>query len=225
MGQEFSHSPRIVRNLYGLPVEERTTIKLPALDSAAIYLGSFVPFITGTDAAPAGAEFGIPAFTDDSRVFGFVSGFTKGDSNVPIWELGSSDYQGTVTAATGELPLKYTFSSTNDESNTTSADLEQVVITPIHAGDILEVSLWGASTVAVARGTTTTAGTTTSSANIGVSMSVDTTYSFALLESSAAKNTANLDFITTEIDGQKPTNSKRVYAQCIRAFSAFENAD
>jgi len=219
----FMHMPEIKRNIYGCRPEERSTIKIQGLDSAAIYMGGFVPFVTGTDAAPSGAEFGIPAFADDSIIGGFVVGFSRRGSLLPIWE--DTGKAGTVTDATGELPVKYAFSASNDESNTTSAKNELVEIRPIMAGDIIEVSTWGASTVAVARGTTTAAGTTTSSANIGVAMSVDTTYHFAVTESTAAKTLANLDFMTTCIDGNKPADTKRVYVFPLRSFSQFKSPD
>lgn len=214
------HTPKLVRNLYGAKTSGRTTLKLPAKDSAAIYLGGFVPFVTGADATPSGVEFGIPAFTDDSIVGGIVVNMTRKGSLLPIWE--DSARAGTVTDATGELPLKYTFSATNAENNTTSAALEMVEIMPIMNGDIFEVALWGASTVSVVRGTTTAAGTTTSSDNTFVSMSVNTTYHFALLESSAAVTMANLDFVTVMVDGQKPANPKHVYVMCTRDFGAFK---
>jgi hypothetical protein len=216
----FMHMPKIVRYASG---ETRTTIKLPALSSAALYLGSFVPFIQGSDAAPTGAELGIPAFADDNRIFGIVVGMSKTGSLTPIWD--NPDRLGTVADATGELPLKYTFASTNDEASTTSAKKELVEILPIMPGDILEVATWGGAAVAVARGTTTAAGTTTSSANIGVGMAVAVTYPWAVLESGAAKNLANTDFITVEVDGQKPLNPKHVYVMCIRNFNSMVVAE
>jgi len=220
----IQHMPKIVRNIFGCRPEERSTIAMPGLDSAAIYLGGFVPLVQGSTAAPTGAEFGIPALADDDRILGFVSGFRTKDGSLPLWE--DNRKQGTITNGTGELPLKYTFKSTNDESNNQPASPgELAVITPIMPGDILEVSLWGGSTVSVDRGTTTAWGTTTSSANIGVGMSVDTTYHFALTESIAAKNLANLDFITVELDGKKPKLSHRVYVMPIRSFGQFIAAD
>jgi hypothetical protein len=140
-------------------------------------------------------------------------------SNVPIWD--DANKAGTVTDATGELPVKYTFASTNDEASTTTAKLEQVDVMPIYPGDILEVALWGGAAIAVARGTTTAAGTTTSSANIGVSMAIAATYDFAVLESGASKTTANNDFITVEVDGKKPANPKHVYVMCTRKASSY----
>ncbi len=211
----FMHMPKIVRYAQG---SKRTTQKLPALSSAAIYMGQFVPFITGADASPAGAEFGIPVFNDDNRIFGVVVGMSRTGSLVPL--IDDPLAQGAVTNATGELPVKYTFAATNDEASTTTAKHELLEILPIMPGDILEVATWGASTIAVARGTTTAAGTTTSSANIGVGMSVNTTYPWAVTESTAAKNLANLDFITVEVDGQKPLNPKHVYVMCIRNFAS-----
>lgn len=209
----FRHMPRIVRFAGG---KARSTITMPGLDSAALYLGGFVPFLNGTDGAD-GAEFGIPAFTDDAIIFGFVAGFHRQSSSLPIWE--DELKAGTVTNATGERPVKYTFASTNDESNTTSAIKEMVDIMPIVPGDILEVALWGASTISVARGTATAAGTTASSANIGVSLAVAATYDFAVLESGAAVAVANKDFITLEVDGKKPSDPNHVFVMCIRKFT------
>lgn len=203
--------PKIVRFAGG---KARTSIFLPALDSSAHYLGAMVPLITGADAAPQGAEFGVPAFTDDSRPMGFVVGMKRQNGSVPLWD--DELKAGTVTAATGELPVKYTFSASNDESNTTSAVKEMLEIMELVPGDIVELALWGASTVSVARGTTTAAGTTGSSANVGVGLEVNATYPFALTESTAAVALANLDFITVEVDGKKPANPNHVYAMLVR---------
>jgi len=222
MNTDPMHMPKIVRNVFGASLD-RSTLKATALDGAAIYLGGFVPLVTGSDAAPNGAEFGIPAFADDSRIFGFVVNMTRKGSPISVWN--DDARAGTVTNATGELPVKYTFSATNDESNTTSGKYEEVEIMPIVPGDILEVSLWGAGAVAVARGTTTAWGTTTSSANIGIGLAVDTTYHFALLESGASKTLANQDFMTVRLDGSYPASTKRVYVMPIRAFDKFNAVD
>jgi hypothetical protein len=211
----FMHMPKIVRFAGG---KARSAMTLPALDSASLYLGGFVPLIAGTAGAD-GIEFGVPAFADDGIIGGFIIGMHRKGSNVPLWD--DELRAGTVTNATGELPVKYAFSASNDESNTTSAILEQVDIMPIMPGDILEVALFGASTASVARGTTTAAGTTTSSANIGVSMAVAGTYDFALLESGASKTTANQDFMTVEVDGKKPANPNHVYVMCTRKASSY----
>jgi hypothetical protein len=187
---------------------ERNIVRLPGVDSEAIYLGAVVKR----------TEFGVAAFTDDATAFGVVVGFSRQGSSLPIWDDALKG--GTVTDATGQLPAKYTFASTNDESNTTSAKCELVHVLPILPDDVWEFSVWGASTVAVDRGTTTAAGTTASSANSGVHMSVDTTYPWALTESTAAAAATNLDFITTDIGGKKPTLSHRVYVQCVRSFAS-----
>lgn len=217
MADKKANMPKIVRNIFGITTE-RSTFLLPGLDSAAIYLGQFASIVVGTN----GAEFGIPGWTDDDTIFGIVTGFHKQGSLLPIWD--EATISGAITAETGEIPLKYTFAATNDESNTT-AKKEMVEILPIHSGDIIEVTLWGASTASIARGTTTAAGTTASSANIGVSMSVEATYPFALLESSAAVATANLDFITVELDGKKPANSKHQFVMPTRGLSSFRAAN
>lgn len=217
------HTPRIVRNLFGVKTEDRTKIRMVGLSSSAHYLGAFVPLIQGSSAAPTGAELGIPAFADDNLILGFVTGFYRHGSDVPIQD--DPGRAGTITDATGELPMKYTFGAANDQASTTSATAEEVEIMPIHPGDILEVSLWGASTASVDRGTTTAYGTTTSSANLGVGMSVNATYPFSLLESTAAKNLANLDFITVQLDGKSPVKSNRVYAIPLRTVFGRAVAD
>ena len=211
------HIPKIKRNIFGISTE-RSTIKLPAIDSSAIFLGSFVSMISsGTDATPAGLEYGVKACADDDLTLGIAVGFTRLDSTLPIFE--DDKKAGTVTAAVGERPVKYTFSATNDKSNATYS-YEMVEILPIMPGDILEVALWGASTVSVARGTTTVQGTTTSSIHPNVGLALDTTYTFALLESSAVVSSlANVDFITTEIDGHLPRNPNHVFVMPLRAMA------
>ena len=212
------HIPKIKRNIFGISTE-RSTIKLPAIDSSTIYLGSFVSMISsGTDATPAGLEYGVRVCADDDLVLGIAVGFTRKDSLLPIFE--DDKAAGTKTAGTGEIPAKYAFASTNDASNTTTEKGELVEILPIMPGDILEVALWGASTVSVARATTTAAGTTTSSAHINVGLAIDTTYTFALLESSAVVTSlANMDFITTNIDGHLPSNPNHVFVMPLRAMA------
>lgn len=212
------HMPKIVRNRYGLPVSDRTTEKLPGLDSAALYLGQFVPYVTGGLAAPDGIEFGVPAYADDTIIGGIVVGFSRLNGILPIWE--DDKRAGTVTQPTGELPLKYTFSSTNDGSNV-NATLEQVEVLPIFPGDVIEVTLWGASTASVNRGTTVAAGTTDSTANFGVGLEVSATYPFALLESTGDKDLEDCDFMTWVIDGQQPVNLNRVFVTPIRSFGSY----
>lgn len=210
------HSPRTVRFAGG---KARSTIRAVGLDRGAYYLGGFVSTLDGTN----GAEYAPAVWDDDKKIAGYIIGFYRKGSLVPIQY--DDARAGTLTAATGELPIKYTFSATNDESNTTSSSYEVIEIMPIYPGDILEVSLWGGSTVSVARGTTTAWGTTGSSANYGVSMAVDTTYHFALTESGAAVASANLDFMTTQFGTGKPANSHRVYVQCMRCANSVVVAD
>lgn len=207
------HMPELIRSGKG-EVAERTSYGITALDSSAHYMGSVVPMITGIDTTPAGTEFGIPAWTDDARVMGVVIGMHRLGSMVPIWE--DDERAGTVTNATGELPVKYTFSATNDGSNA-SPDGELLDIMPILEGDIWEFSLFGASTASVNRGTTTPVGTTGSSGNIFVGLAVNATYPFSLLESSAAKALADTDFMTFMIDGKLPERLDRVYVLCKRS--------
>jgi hypothetical protein len=210
------HMPKTVRFAGG---KARSTIDAVGLDSGAYYLGGFVSTLDGTN----GAEFAPAVWADDKKVFGYVVKFHRQGSLVPIEY--DDKRAGTLTAASGELPIKYAFASTNDESNTTSAKFEMLEIMPIYPGDILEVSLWGASTISVARGTTTAWGTTASSANYGVSMSVEATYHFALLESSAVVASANMDFMTTQFGKGKPANSHRVFVQCMRCANSMVVAD
>lgn len=211
------HTPVLKRNIYGGEASARTTLRLPVEDGTALYLGQFVAINDATN----GKEFGVTTLADDDFIFGFVSGFARHGSNTPIWD--DPQRAGTVTDATGELPVKYTFASDNDEGNTNNKN-ERVLVTPVMVGDILEVSLWGAGATSVNRGTTTAAGTTGSSANFGVSMSIDTTYPFALTESTAAVAQANLDMMTVELDDRKPENLNRQYVMVIRGFSAHEAA-
>jgi len=207
------HMPRLVRAATGR-AEDRSTWKIPGEDSTKLYMGQFVALSDATN----GKEFGITTLADDDYIFGFVVGFTRLGSLVPIQD--DPLKAGTVTDATGELPMAYTFASTNDESNTTSAKMELAEIMPIQTGDIIEVSLWGASTISVIRGTTTAAGTTASSDNIGVSMATDATYPWALTESTAVVAQANMDFMTVSLDGYKPENTRRVYVSPTRCFSS-----
>lgn len=209
----YRHMPQIVKNLYG-KASERSTINITVEDSTTLALGQFVALNDATN----GKEFGITTLADDDFVFGFVSGFARQGSSLPIWEDG--DRAGTVTDPTGEIPLKYAFSATNDGGNTTSADLEQAIITPIQKGDVLEVALWGGAAVSVARGTTTAEGTTGSSANMGVSMSLATSYPWALLESTAAVAQANLDAMTIHLDGKQPSDPNHVYVIFTRSFDS-----
>ena len=215
----YAHMPKIVRSLDGSDPAQRTTIKLPGLDSAALYLGAFVPFVKANGTLN---EFGIGAIADDDYIGGIVVGFTAKNGILPIQD--DANRAGTLTNATGNLPMKYTFASTNDQSNTTSAKMELVEVLPIKNTDVIEVALWGASTSPVVRGTTTAEGTTTSSANAFVGMSVSTTYHFALLESTAAATSVDMDFVTVLLDGKQPTNPYHVYAMPVRTQSGFASA-
>jgi hypothetical protein len=216
MAANNMHMPKTVRFAGG---KARSTIDAVGLDSGSYYLGGFVSTLDGTN----GAEYAPAVWADDKKIFGYIVKFHRAGSSVPIEY--DDKRAGTLTSATGELPIKYAFSATNDESNTTSGVYEQMEIMPIYPGDILEVSLWGAGAVSVARATTTAWGTTASSANYGVSMSVDTTYHFALLESSAVVASANMDFMTTQFGKGKPANSHRVYVQCMRCANSVVVAD
>lgn len=226
MADNFSHSPKLKRNLYGNPTSDRSTIKLPAIDSSAHYLGAFVQFQTGTALATMdGIEFGVPAWADDGILGGFIKNITRMDSTKPIWEEDSAIYAGTVTAATGELPLKYTFGAANDETNPTTKVGELLEIMPVHNGDILEVSLWGGAAVSVDRATTVAAGTTLSTANMGTCLLVNSTYPFALTESTSDTDSEDMDFMTFEIDGHKPRLAHRVYVVCMRSFGGYSAGD
>lgn len=215
----YAHTPKIVRSLDGSAVEGRTTIKVPILDSAALYLGAFVPFVNANGTL---SEFGVKAVADDDYIGGIVVGFTAKDGILPIQD--DTSRAGTLTDATGSLPMKYAAASTNDQSNTTSAVMELAEIVCIKNTDVLEVALWGASTIPVVRGTTTAEGTTTSSANFGVALAVDTTYHFALLESGAAATTVDKDFVTVLLDGNQPKNPYHVYVMPVKTQSALASA-
>jgi hypothetical protein len=160
MANNFSnpHQPRVVKSLGGRSLD-RSTIKLPMANSAALYMGAFVPIVKGTDAAPVGVQYGVEAFADDGIIGYIVVGFSPADGDVSLLEASMAPVKrGTITDQTGELPAKYTAASTNDQSNGTSMIGECAVLYPIFNDDIIEVALWGASTISVARGTTTAFG-------------------------------------------------------------------
>jgi len=219
--------PKIKVSLLGNRPEERSTIKFVGLDSSAFYMGQFVDLVAGSAAAPTGAEFGVTPHAAGKPIFGFVVGITPANANFPIWEFAGA--AGTVTASVVSaggtlLPVKYTFASTNDESNTTAMKGEMVEIMPLAPLDVLEVALFaeGSTHAAVNRGTTTAWGTTTSSANFGVGMLTAATEApMCLLEASAAKNLATLDFITVDINGKKPSNPTHVYCMPISSLAAY----
>jgi len=192
---------------------ERGTEDWIAENSAAVYLGSFVSMITALTPA-TGATNSLQTFADDNRVYGYVVGFHKKDSNLPIWE--ESSYSGTVTNATGELPVLYTFASTNSDSG---GPAEMITVVPVTPDDILEVALWGASAISVARGTTTGSGTP------GYAMSINTTYAFSLLESTSSTTFTNLDAIVVAIRGRQPRNSHHAYVKFQRTQSSAVFAD
>lgn len=199
--------PRLVASIDGR-VGARNTLKFVAKDSSALYIGSFVTAEQGTSAAPTGVIGGVTQFTDDDIILGYVVGITKYDGITPI--IDDTTRAGTLTDASGEIPAKYTFSATNDRTNGSSAKLELVEVMPIRKGDILEVTLWGTSTAS------TTRGTTTGSDTEGYALSVDTTYTFALTESTASNDYANLDFATTSLNGRLPANTNRMYVTPLR---------
>lgn len=212
--------PKIKRNDLGLPTSNRSGGRYVIPNSVALYIGQFVSIVSGTDAAPTGVEFGIGGYADDRRIFGFVTGFYQAGSGTPIQD--GNNIAGTITNATGELPMKYTASSTN--GNLTGAR-EVAEVIAISSSDVMEITTWGASTVAVTRGTTTAEGTTGSSANLGNGMSVNATYPFAVTESTASLTLANLDFLTTKISDKHPRNTKRVYARCVRCHTGWINPE
>lgn len=208
-----NYSPIYMPKLVSSPLgTNRATQKYVALGSATIYIGSFVALVEGTLASPTGVTGSVQPVTDDDFVLGFVTNICKKDSNVPIWE--DTGYAGTFTAATGDLPPKYAFHA----SNVGTYD-EMVEVMPIFPEDTLEVALWGGSTAAVARGTTTGSGT------MGYGMSINTTYTFALLESTSSTTLTNLDFVVVAPNKKQPVSSKKVYAQCHRCNAALNLAD
>ena len=219
--------PKIKVSLLGNRPEERSTIKFVGLDSSIFYMGGFVDIAAGSAAAPTGAEFGVIPHVTGKPIFGFVVGITPANANFPIWDY--SNPAGTVTASVLSaggtlLPVKYTFASTNDESNTTAMKGEMVEIMPLAPLDVLEIALFaeGSTHATVARGTTTAWGTTTSSANFGVGMITAVAEApMCLLEASAAKNLAGLDFFTVDINGKKPSNPNHVYCMPLSNQSAY----
>ena len=184
---------------------ERYTI----VDSAAIYLGSLVTFITGTIASPTGSEYGVVPFTDDRPIFGIAVGFNKYGSSLSIFN--DSNVAGTITNATSILPAKYTASASNDKSNSTRY-LEQVQVLPIMPGDVLEMVLLADAGTSTVNRAAVTAGSDMS----GMGFSVNATSPFGLTESTASTTLTNLDFISVEIKGEVPRRPDAVYAECIR---------
>ena len=213
-------TPTIVENIIGMRLNDRSTLKIPMKSSASLFYGQFVTYIAGSAAAPAGSEFGIVGYTASKPILGIIKGFERINTNFPIQD--DKLAQGTVTNAVliGSTlgSWKYTAAATNDESNTVNAILECAIVQPIMPGDILEVPLVNnAGTAFVARGTTITPGTTGSSDNIGVGLSVNTTLPYALTESSASKLLIGLDFQTVSLAGNKPRNSFTVYVKALRS--------
>jgi hypothetical protein len=203
---------------------ERSTFSFPGKSSQAYYVGQIVSIVNGTDAAPTGQEGFVGPWADDALGYGIVEGFKKRKGILPIQD--DANRSGTVTDATSFLPMKYTFAATNDELSGSSALLEQVVVTPIYPGDTLEMCLVNdGGTALVSRATTTAAGTTNSSDNTNVGLAVNATAPFALTESTANKTLANLDFLTTLVDGNKPANTKHVYVKLIRSSEVFKNVE
>jgi len=205
------HQPKIVRNILGL-ITDRTNLRMVPKDSAAVYLGSFVSDMIDDNTNLTAVQYGdVQVYAATSNlILGFVTSIGK-NGNVPIQDEPKA--AGVITNATGELPMKYTFAAANDRHNATPV-LEFVEVTPIWAGDILEVALWGASTVSVARGTTT------GSDKVGASFPINTTYPFALTEASLVAQNATVtgvQFVETLLDGQQPANPNHVYVKCIRA--------
>lgn len=220
----ISTIPRLVRAAQGT-ANERTTNIYYVKDSQTLFLGNFVELVRGTSGAPLGAEFGIRGYEASKPIYGVVVKITHSrSSTLPIQD--DPARSGTLTDAVllGSYvePLTYAFTSTNDESHTTSAKLETVEVMPIQPNDIWEVSLVNSGgTAYVNRGTTTAAGTTGSSDNMGVGLSVNTTLPYALTESSAANALIGLDFMTTLLDGKKPPLPYRVYVQALRGQFAY----
>lgn len=215
MASNFSATnlPRLVRAASD-PGEARSTVLLPGIDSSAPFMGSFVSL----------AQYGVKPYAAGEFIFGVVVGMRPpaggnkpNTGNYPLFDYPNK--QGTVTDATTFRPVQYTFASTNDDSNGTSAKRELVEVLPLCPGDILEVTLSDdAGTASVARGTTTAFGTSGSSANIGVYLPVEPDATFALTESAASATATALHFRTVRVDDAQPANPYRVYVECVRAF-------
>ena len=204
------HQPKIVRNILGLTTD-RTALRSYVKNSAVLFMGSFVSDVTDNGATPTAVSGGVKAFSGaNDLVLGFVTGMVK-NGNVPLFEDGK--YKGTIANAAAELPVKYTFTATNDYTNATP-DAEFVEVTPIWDGDILEVPLFSAGTTSVPRGTTA------ASSTIGSSFPINTTNTFALTEASvvaAGSTLTGVQFRTVLLDGQQPQNPNHVFVMCIRS--------
>lgn len=201
--------PKLVYSASG-KASERTTHKIAAIDSSAIYLGSFVSI---TDSASASVAYGCRPFTAADAVYGVAVGFYKQGGEVPV--IDQPNQKGTITNATGIFPMKYTFSASNDRSNATP-DMELVEILPVMPGDIWEISLVdNAGTAAGTRGTTT------GSDVEGYALGINTTSPFALNETTSSLTMTGLNFVTTNLNGYLPSRTDRVYVQPINCFGAF----
>lgn len=212
----FANMPKIIEYAGG----KRRAITMTAKSSSVHWMGGFVGIISG---AEAGVEFGVNTYTDDYYVYGLTTGIFAANG-MPIQEFANRN--GTITNATSFAPLKYTFAATNDEASTTSAKLEYLEVMPILPGDILEVVLSNdAGTAVAARGTTTVAGTTTSTANFGVCLEVNSSAPFTLKESTGVLASANMDFITVSDRRWHPLNPNAVYVQVIRSALTINAAD
>lgn len=199
------NAPKLVYSPYG-DASSRGTYGMVAIDSSAIYEGSFV---SNMDALGTALAEGVRAFADDDLIVGVAQYFTKYGSSLPI-KSAADGGAGSITNPTGILPMKYTFASTNGRADA-ARKLELVQILPVLPGDIWEVTLLNdAGTATVNRGTTV------GSDLEGYAMSINTTSPFGLQESTASLTTANLDAVIVSLNGRFPERTDRVYVQFLR---------
>ena len=199
------NAPRLVYSPYG-DASSRGTYGMVAIDSSAIYEGSFV---SNMDVLGTSLAEGVRAFGDDDLILGVAQYFTKYNSSLPIKSTADGG-AGTITAPTGILPLKYTFASTNGRADA-ARKLEMVQILPALPGDIWEVTLLNDGGTATAN-----RGVTTGSDLEGYAMSLNTTSPFGLTESTSSLTTADRDAVTVSLHGRLPERLDRVYVQFLR---------
>lgn len=203
------HLPVIKTNILGLHTE-RETLSIPAKNSSQVYFGSFITDVADSGTVGTTVLGGVkPWAINADLILGFVSGFTR-NGGVPLFD--DANAKAVVTNAQGEIPVKVTFSATNDVTNATP-DLEFLEVTPIWDGDVIEVALFGASITSVPRGTTT------GSDKYGSSFALNATYPYTILESSVVAAAATMTGVQCRevlIRGQQPANPNHVYVRFTR---------
>ncbi len=200
------NAPTLVYSPFG-DAGKRGTLGVVAINSSAIYEGSFVSIM---DAIGTSLAEGCRAMADDDFILGVAQSFSKPGSSLPI-KTSEDGGAGSITAPTGIYPLKYTFAASNGRADA-ARKLEMVNVLPILPLDIWEVTL------TVAAGTSLgVRGTTTGSDLEGYTLAVNANTPFTLDETSATLTPDNMDAIIVSLNGKFPANPNRVYVQFLRA--------